>query len=112
MRYPPLVRDKDCKTDIELHIYSEEINEDGAPVEIAGIKTKCNYQNSASQRYDAKHNLVEIYGVALFNGDILPDVADITGGEAIIFGSKRTIRRGIKARNPDGTVNYTRIELL
>lgn len=112
MTYPSLVRKQECKTDIEVFLYSDEINEDGAPVITDHVKTKCNFQSSASQRYDKEHNIVEINSVALFNGDVFPHTPEITGGEVIVFNHTLNIRRGIKARNPDGTVNYTRLELL
>ena len=47
----------------------------------------------------------------LFYGDIAPDVPVISCGVATVFGVERTIISGEKARNPDGTVNYTRLEL-
>ena len=33
-------------------------------------------------------------------------------GTVIVNGIKRRIYRGTKARNPDGTVNYTKLELV
>lgn len=111
MRYPSLVRQKDCKTDISVTIYTNEIDEDGAPVVLLSENLKCNYQGSAKHRYDAEHNIVELVGVALFNGDPFHAVSEISNGEAVVFGEKRQIAKGTKERNPDGTVNYTRLEL-
>lgn len=111
MIYPSLVRKKDCKTDISVVIYTNDIGEDGEPITYISENLKCNYQGSAKCRYDAEHKIVELVGVALFNGDPFPTISEITSGEVVVFGDKRQISKGIKERNPDGSVNYTRLEL-
>lgn len=111
MRYPSLVRAKECKTDISVKIYSQDISEDGGPTVLLSETLKCNYQGSAKRRFDAEHNIVELVGVALFHGDPFPTVSEISSGEVVVFGEKRQISKGTKERNPDGTVNYTRLEL-
>ena len=47
----------------------------------------------------------------LLGGAIAPGI-DILTGTAEIYGKSWTIYRGSKCRNPDGTVNYTRLELM
>lgn len=49
---------------------------------------------------------------ALLNGDIAPDFDIITGEIQLKSGVKRRIYASEKAKNPDGTVNYTRLELI
>ena len=56
--------------------------------------------------------MVQITGTALFPGDICPGLAVISGGSAELFGVKRRIEQGTKARNPDGSVNYTEVMLV
>lgn len=46
------------------------------------------------------------------NTKIAPGQAVLSEGEAVIFGEHRRIVQGMKARNADGTVNYTRIDLI
>lgn len=60
----------------------------------------------------AEKKLIEITGSALFPGDICPELPAISGGSAVIFGAQRRILEGRKARNPDGTVNYTEVLLI
>ena len=36
----------------------------------------------------------------------------ISGGEAMVYGAKRRILQGTKARNPDGSVNFTEVMLI
>ena len=71
----------------------------------------CNYQGSAKRVRTDKETFVQLTGICLFNGDIAPSVLEIGTGEAIIFGEKRTIVSGKKARNPDGSVNYCEVDL-
>lgn len=112
MRYPSLVPRKLCKTEISLELDQEGLNEYGEPLELVYFAGKCNYQDCAKTVLTAEKKLIEITGKALFPGDICPDLAVITGGSAIVCGVKRRILQGCKARNPDGTVNYTEILLV
>lgn len=73
---------------------------------------QCNYQDKAKTVLTTEKKLIEITGTALFPGDICPDLPVISGGSAVIFGGKRRILEGRKARNPDGTVNYTEVMLI
>ena len=110
MRYPELVPDWVCKTPITLSIEGEGLDEDGAPIEYANLELLCNYQDGGSVRLTEEQRIVLISGRAYFNGDILPNISNITSEEAYIFGEKREIMQGFKRRNPDGTVNHTEIQ--
>jgi hypothetical protein len=112
MKYPCLVPKRLCKTDITLIIYEEGLSESGGPLVAGELSLKCNYQDSAKMIMDTDQKLVQISGIALFPGDICPDLSIISGGEATIFGKERTIMQALKARNPDGTVNYTELRLI
>ncbi|SET79900.1 hypothetical protein SAMN05443270_1472 [Lacrimispora sphenoides] len=112
MKYPCLVPKRLCKTDIALVLYEEGLSESGGPLEAAELSLKCNYQDSAKMIMDTDQKLVQISGIALFPGDICPVLPVISGGEVTIFGKERTIMQALKARNPDGTVNYTELRLI
>lgn len=112
MKWPQLVPKSLCQTDIHIRIDSEEIGEEGQPITLIDDDFKCNYQDKAKRILTTEQKIVQITGSALFCGDIAPDVAVISNGTAIIFGVERTIVSGEKARNPDGSVNYTRLELI
>ena len=49
MKYPSLVRKQDCKTDIHVVLYSDDISEEGAPQIALEDDFKCNYQNKAKR---------------------------------------------------------------
>ena len=75
------------------------------------IDTKCNYQDKAKTVLTAEQKLVRIEGTVLIPGDIAPEIFSISSGEVEVLGIKRNIYKGEKARNPDSTVNYTKLEL-
>lgn len=112
MRWPELVPDRICLTPIHIKIEQEGISEEGEPLLAIEGNYKCNYQDSAYRTLNEQQKLIVLNGKAYFNGDIAPTIPTITGGEAIVFGVKRRIHKGTKARNPDGTVNYTLLELI
>ena len=112
MRYQSLVNPKFCKTPIHIVINQEGISEDGEPLKALEIDTMCNYQDKAKKVLTEQQQLIEIEGTALINGDIAPSLASISNGKVVVNGVERRIFRGAKARNPDGTVNYTKLELV
>ncbi len=112
MRFPCLVDKHYCKTPADVIIYREGISEDGEPLEAVSYSGVCNYQDSAKTVLTAEKKIVQLSAQAYFIGDIAPDLAVISSGEITINGEKRQIFQGVKARNPDGTVNYTRLDLI
>ena len=112
MIYPQLVRKRDCKTDIHVILYAEEPSEEGEPIIALESDFKCNYQDKTKRVLTQEKVLIQLSGKAYFVGDIAPNFSNISGGQVIIFGEIRKIYQGTKARNPDGTVNYTELEIM
>lgn len=112
MKYPCLVLKSVCKTPITVRIFSEGISEDGEPETAFEDRFLCNYQDKAKTVITADKTLVQLSAQAYFIGDIAPELAVLPGGEVEINGEVRRIFQGEKARNPDGTVNYTRLDLI
>lgn len=112
MKYPCLVPKRLCKTDISLSFDREGLTEYGEALPAITYSGKCNYQDKAKTVLTEERKLVQITGSALFPGDICPELPVISGGDAVLFGVKRRILEGQKARNPDGTVNYTEVLLI
>lgn len=113
MKYPCLVNKRMCKTEVEITIYGEGLSKTGSPVILLdGIKKTCNYQDKSKTIFTKEKKEVTITGIALFPGDIAPNVEELSSGIVSVFGVEREIAQGTKARNPDGTVNYTKLELI
>lgn len=111
MKYPCLVPKRLCKTDIHVRLESEEINDFGVPKQVIDLDLKCNFQDKAKTVFTAEKKLVQITGTALFCCDIAPDFPSLSSGTVTIFGQERKIEQGMKARNPDGSVNYSRLDV-
>lgn len=112
MKYPCLVRQKDCKTKVHVRIEPEGLDKYGEPRKPIETDLMCNYQEEARTIFTSEKKLIQVSGIALFPGDIAPEVPDISGGTLQVFGVERRIAKGIKARNPDQSVNYTRLEVV
>lgn len=110
-KWPQLVLPQFCTTDIKVTVESEELDENGTSKTLVDWSGKCNYQDKAKRIYTDDKMLVEITGTCLIPGDIAPELLIIPSGKVCIFGVDRTIVLGTKARNPDGTVNFTQLEL-
>ena len=109
MKWPKLVRE--AKTPCVVQIRTEDVDAEGAPVVFGGAEKFCNYQSRAKKIRTKEKTYVEVSGTCLFDGDICPGLAEIADGTVEVFGEARRIAAGSKARNPDGSVNYTRLEL-
>lgn len=112
MKFPCLVDKRFCTTPVLLVLYQEGIGEDGEPLTALNLETICNYQGKAKTVITADKQVVQFTAQAYFVGDIAPRLPVISGGEATVNGVTRKIYQGEKARNPDGTVNFTRLDLI
>lgn len=109
VRFPKLIRN--AKTPVHIVIEAEHPNEYGEREVLLDANLLCNYQDAASVRHTSEKQTPSVTGTIYIDGDILRGVAVISCGHIEIFGERREIVKGCKARNLDGTVNYTRIEV-
>lgn len=110
MGYPKLVINP--KTPVRVIITAEEPNEFGEKETLLDKTFLCNYQDAATVKYIADKQAPEVSGTIYIDGDILPEAAVINSGSVEIFGKTRSIGKGAKARNLDGSVNYTRLDVI
>lgn len=130
MKFPCLIRRRFCKTPIEITVYGEGVTEDGAPEIIFESKNYLpsdnlypsdffqrgcvlvNYQDRAKTVFTKEKKIVQANGTILIPFDLVPSAPVISGGFVVINGIRRDIVQSIKARNPDGTVNFTQLEVV
>lgn len=110
MKFPQLVPDRVCTTAVTVY-RTEGLNRDGTKKHIVIFEGKCFYSEKAKQKLNAEKQIITLSGAALFNGDIAPD-SPVIDGYVDIGGREYKIYSSEKAKNVDGTVNYTRIELI
>lgn len=110
-RWPCLVLPRFCTASIDVIVEGEEFNENGTPKKLMEWSGKCNYQDKAKKIWTSDKVLVEVTGICLIPGDIAPELATIPKGIVKVFGMERELILGTKARNPDGTVNFTQLEI-
>lgn len=111
MKFPELVPDRVCNIAVKIY-RTDGLNRDGSPKKTVIFEGKCFYSEKTKQKITAEKQLITLSGEMLFNGDIAPDTDIIEGEAEILSGIRRKIYASEKARNPDGTVNYTRLELI
>lgn len=109
-KWPGLVKPWACKTPVVVRL-TEGAGEDGAPVELAPIEALCSFSEKQRQVLDAQRRMVTLEGALLFPGDLAPGAAELAG-TAELGGRRWDIYRGERGRNPDGTVNYTKLEVM
>lgn len=112
MAFPCLVDKRFCKTNVLVTIDKDEMNEDGEIENATSIITTCNLQMGARVSMTKDKEKIELSGVALFIGDLCPSVPVISSGTVKIYDREYSINKGTKNLNPDGTVNYTTLELI
>jgi len=111
MKWPRLVREADSRTEAVVTIKSNDPNSRGKYEVLFQDNLNCNLTIEAKRILTRDKRTVDIQAVALFNGDILPGHEPIVNGTLTAHGIEYSIHEGTKARNPDGTVNYTRLVL-
>lgn len=126
MRYPKLVPQKYCTTPVRV-VFLGAIDIEGQETVVGTYSGKCNLSQKTKQRVTADKRLITIEAVALFDGDIAPNLLQPKGllyitetdsrngeGEETLEPENKPYRifSYVKARNPDGTVNYTRLEMV
>ena len=109
MKYPKIPK-AFLKTDVELTITSDKTGTNGKAGVVLHGKFKCNYQSVNTKNSTEVERSKGISSVILIDGNIFKsDKNEGAGGVASIYGIKHNIVEISLVRNPDGTVNYTRI---
>ena len=113
MTWPKLVPPAVCHTRIVITLTSG-VNIDGSDKTVILYDGMCNYSEKSRQILNAERQMVQLQAQALIDGDICPG-QDITG-DVVVYNAGSEIKRRIytasRGRNPDGTVNFTQLDLM
>ena len=104
--YPAFADVTPCR--IEL---AGEINEDGELVPVDVWEGKVNFSQTARRVQDKEGMWAPLSGIVRVGKDIFPGKLSYTG-YVTIDNVKMSIVSVSKPRNPDGTVNHTKLELM
>lgn len=96
---------------LPIKVYLTAVNEEGEDIVLNSWEGKCNFSESSKRVQNDKGFWIHLSGVVHIKGDIFPDSAVISG-YVIFNGQKMTINGATRPRNPDGSVNHTRLELI
>ena len=109
MRYPK-IPNIFLNVDVDLTVTSNKTSMTGSPEVILKKKFKCNYQSANDKNSSDFERGTGVTAVIIISGNIFKnDTNQSCGGSAVVMGVKHTITNISLVRNPDGTVNYTRI---
>jgi len=109
MKYPFLVPDWVCTTPVTVFL-SGENTEDGEETVNTSFVVNCNMQVEVKNIKEGDRYIQKAVTILYFNGP-LADTDSRLKGSVELAGEKRQIVSGLLARNPDSTVNYTKLEL-
>ena len=108
--YPKLITM--AKTPVHVELTSTEPNEFNERGVILEADLRCNFQAGGQIVFGEQKQQIQLSGTALIDGDICPECASPAGGSAVIYNTEYQIVRVQKWRNPDGSVNYTRLDVI
>lgn len=92
-----------------IKVYAEIDGEDGVTEELI-FDGKCNFSEKSRTVLNEHRQVVNLSGKAIFKGDINP--GKLIKGYVDINGTKRTIYKSSKPRNPDGSIYSTELDLM
>ena len=112
MNYPNLVPPWVLTTKAKV-VLTDGVTVSGAPKIVAELDLMCNFSEKTTRTLDEERRLITLSGALYFTGDIAPTLERFDGYVYINGGDvRREIYRGERGRNFDGTVNFTKLELV
>lgn len=99
-------------TECLVRLNMEGLNEDGEPNPAETWSGKCIFSEKARTTLTADKRLIRLEGQIIIKGDIAPQLGIISDGEVEIGEKTYKIHRSERAKNPDGSVHHTVLELM
>lgn len=109
MKYPK-IPNIFLNTDVDLTVTSSKTGTNGKAEVILQKKFKCNYQSANEKNSSDYERSTGVTAVIIISGNIFKSDVNLScGGSAVVKGVKHTITNISLVRNPDGTVNFTKV---
>lgn len=109
MKYPKIPK-AFLKTEVELIVTSSETTMTGSPEILLKKKVMCNYQSANEKNSTEFERNTGVKAVIIVSGNIFKsDDVIPCGGSAVMNGVSHQIMNISLVRNPDGTINFTKI---
>lgn len=99
-------------TECTVKLNLESLNEQGEPEAAFTWKGKVIFTEKARTTVTAEQRIVRLEGQVIVKGDIAPSLEVISDGEVSVRGRTYKLYRSERARNPDGSVHHTVMELM
>lgn len=90
----------------------ESINEQGEPEAALIWEGRVIFFEKSRTIMTADQRIVRLEGQVIAKGDIAPSLKVISDGEVSVVGKTYQLYRSERARNPDGSVHHTVLELM
>lgn len=88
------------------------LNEQGAPAAALTWEGKVIFSEKSRTTVTADNRIIRLEGQIIARGDIAPSLEVISDGEVSVGGRTYTVYRSERARNPDGSIHHTVLELM
>lgn len=99
-------------TQCTVELNTEGLNEQGEPEAALSWSGKGIFFEKSKTVTTSDNRLVRLEGRIILKGDIAPSIGVISDGSVSINDRVYTIYRSEKARNPDGSIHHTLLELM
>ena len=94
-----------------LQLNNSGISEDGEPIPSVNKKGKCIFSEKSELIIDAEGKRINLLGTVIIEGDVAPELKEISDGTIEINDKQYTIYSENRPRNPDGTVHCTEFKI-
>ena len=108
MKYPPLVLPCVCKTPVKV-ILTGENTDQGESTVFKTIETKCNRQTTVQNFRENERYIQKTKTTLYFSEALAGEDSQLKGYVEFAVDCKMDIISGILTRNPDGSVNHTKL---
>lgn len=99
-------------TDYKVMLHQQGISEEGEPLTAFTNQGKCIFSEKAKRILTPDGKQITLLGKVIIEGDIAPDLKDVSSGVIEINGASYEIYSGARPRNPDGSIFSTNWEIM